>query len=70
MFRRMLQSLGLARRPSYARRYGAWGGGATLPILALFGWRNRDRIRQFLRGRFGHRNAAMTTSPPHGFNAG
>jgi hypothetical protein len=60
MLRNILMSLGLVRRPP-RRHYGRMGGGAALPLLAMLGWRNRDKIRNAYQSRFGRR--ATTTTP-------
>jgi hypothetical protein len=65
MLKNILRSLGLAR-PAPRRHYGRMGGGAALPLLAMLGWRYRDRIRSAYQGRFGRTGQATTTTPGYG----
>jgi hypothetical protein len=55
MMNRILNAFG--RRPpvrrGFGQRYGRVAGGGLLPLLALFGWRNRDRIKTWYRSHYG-----------------
>jgi hypothetical protein len=58
MLNNILRNLPFGRRPvPRARPYGRMGGGVLLPALAYFGWKYRDRIKSFVRSRFGSRHA-------------
>jgi hypothetical protein len=63
MFNNILRNLSFGRigRPA-PRPYGKMSSGVLLPALAYFGWKYRDRIKSFVRGKMGHRGVAHQTS--------